>query len=101
MCSADLLVERATPHRVALSPFPQGVLMDPVLVTAAEAAMYTGRPIGTIWRWAHEGRIRTHRKPGGVKKDARYDLWELNPLTPDGPGAPPARPDVAALAAAA
>lgn len=63
--------------------------MDPILVTAREAAIWTGRPVGTIWRWASEGRIRTHRPPGGRKKDARYDLRELPAATDDGPGAAP------------
>lgn len=40
-----------------------------VLVTAKEAAAWTGKAPGTIWRWASEGRITSH---GG-----RYDLDEL------------------------
>lgn len=40
-----------------------------VLVTAAEAAAWTGKAPGTIWRWASEGRITSY---GG-----RYDLDEL------------------------
>lgn len=49
------------------------VLVAPVLITAAEAALYTGRPVGTIWRWASEGRITRH----GTGKAVRYDLAEL------------------------
>lgn len=45
----------------------------PQLVTASDAAHYTGRPVGTIWRWASEGRINRH----GTGKKARYDLREL------------------------
>jgi hypothetical protein len=51
----------------------------PQLVTAADAAYYTGRPIGTIWRWASEGRISRH----GVGKNARYDLRQLDRKTVD------------------
>lgn len=47
--------------------------MPPVLISAAEAALYTGRPVGTIWRWASEGRITRH----GSGKAVRFDLDEL------------------------
>jgi hypothetical protein len=53
--------------------------MSPQLVTAADAAYYTGRPVGTIWRWASEGRIRRYGHGRGV----RYDLRELPRLTVD------------------
>lgn len=43
--------------------------MPPTLISAEDAAYWTGRPVGTIWRWASEGRITRH---GG-----RYDLHEL------------------------
>lgn len=43
------------------------------LVTTEQAALYTGRPVGTIWRWASEGRITRH----GSGKNVRYDLDEL------------------------
>lgn len=43
--------------------------MPPALVRAQDAAYYTGRPIGTIWRWASEGRIGSY---GG-----RYNVHEL------------------------
>lgn len=49
------------------------VPVAPVLITAAEAALYTGRPVGTIWRWASEGRITRH----GRGKAVRYNLHEL------------------------
>lgn len=45
------------------------------LVSATDAAWYTGRPVGTIWRWASEGRITSH---GG-----RYDVRELPGKTVD------------------
>lgn len=51
----------------------------PWLATAADAAYYTGRPVGTIWRWASEGRISRH----GQGKAARYDLRELDRKTVD------------------
>jgi hypothetical protein len=31
--------------------------MLPGYVSAADAAYYAGVPVGTIWRWASEGRI--------------------------------------------
>lgn len=67
--------------------------MDPILVTAAEAALWTGRPVGTIWRWASEGRITTHRAPNARKRDARYDLRELPAATDAGPGRTPPLPE--------
>lgn len=47
--------------------------MPPALATAADAAYYTGRSVGTIWRWASEGRITRY----GHGKQVRYDLREL------------------------
>ncbi|MER6534702.1 helix-turn-helix domain-containing protein [Streptomyces sp900105755] len=49
------------------------------LVTAADAAYYTGRPIGTIWRWASEGRINRY----GHGKNVRYNVRELPGKTID------------------
>jgi hypothetical protein len=43
------------------------------LVSAEDAAWYTGRPIGTIWRWASEGRIGRY----GTGKAVRYNVHEL------------------------
>lgn len=51
----------------------------PWLATAADAAYYTGRPVGTIWRWASEGRINRY----GQGKAARYDLRDLPRKTVD------------------
>ena len=51
----------------------------PWLATAADAAYYTGRPVGTIWRWASEGRISRY----GQGKTARYDLRDLPRKTVD------------------
>jgi hypothetical protein len=53
--------------------------MPPILVTAADAAYYTGRPVGTIWRWASEGRIDRY----GTGKSVRYDLRQLPRKTVD------------------
>lgn len=61
--------------------------MDPILVTAREASVWTGRPVGTIWRWATEDRITIHK--GRTRKDSRYDLRELPAATDDGPGPVP------------
>lgn len=49
------------------------------LATAADMAYWTGRPVGTIWRWASEGRITVH----GHGKNARYNLMELDPAERD------------------
>jgi hypothetical protein len=46
--------------------------------------------VGTIWRWASEGRIKSYR--GRTKKDTRYDLRELPAWTEDGPGRTPELP---------
>ncbi|MPY47144.1 helix-turn-helix domain-containing protein [Streptomyces acidicola] len=56
--------------------------MPPTLISAADAAYYTGRPVGTIWRWASEGRISRY----GHGKGVRYDLHELPPKTVDESG---------------
>lgn len=58
--------------------------MGPVRVTAADASAWTGRPVGTIYRWASEGRITRY---GG-----RYDLRELPAATEAGPGPAPLLP---------
>jgi hypothetical protein len=47
--------------------------MPPGYVTAADAAYYAGVPVGTIWRWASEGRI--HKQ--GKGKAARYRVFDL------------------------
>jgi len=47
--------------------------MPPALVSAADAAYYAGRPVGTIWRWASEGRIGRY----GRGKNVRYNVHEL------------------------
>lgn len=53
--------------------------MPPKLVTTVDAAHYTGRSVGTIWRWASEGRITRY----GSGKQVRYDLLELPAKTVD------------------
>ncbi|MGA5820830.1 DNA-binding protein [Kitasatospora sp. NPDC094028] len=68
--------------------------MEPILVTAREASLWTGRPVGTIWRWASERRISRHETPCGT----RYDLRELPAATDAGPGAAPALPEGCAAA---
>lgn len=47
--------------------------MSPTLVTAPEAALYTGRSVGTIHRWASEGRISRHM----VGKTVNFDIDDL------------------------
>ncbi|GAA2929737.1 hypothetical protein GCM10010446_12900 [Streptomyces enissocaesilis] len=47
--------------------------MPPALVSAADAAYWAGRPIGTIWRWASEGRIGRY----GSGKGVRYNVHEI------------------------
>lgn len=47
--------------------------MPLVYVTATDAAYYAGVPVGTIWRWASEGRIGKT----GKGKAARYSLFDL------------------------
>ena len=80
------------PHTVVHFLRYRGCTIDPILVTATEAALWTGRPVGTIWRWASEGRITTHRTPNSRKRDARYDLRELPAATDSGPGYTPPLP---------
>lgn len=52
------------------------------LATASDVAYWTGRPVGTIWRWASEGRITVH----GHGKQARYNLMEIDPAQRDEDG---------------
>lgn len=65
--------------------FAPGGVVEPLLVSADVAAVWAGRPIGTIYRWASEGRLTRHRTGSGT----RYDLNEIPPKTDDGPGQPP------------
>lgn len=58
--------------------------MPPFLVTEELAVVWTGRPAGTIRRWAAEGRITRH---GHGRGNVRYDLAELNAKTEDEDGA--------------
>jgi hypothetical protein len=53
--------------------------MPLALVSAEDAAWYTGRPVGTIWRWASEGRIGRY----GTGKAVRYNVHELPGRTVD------------------
>lgn len=74
--------------------------MPPKLVGTTDAAHYTGRSVGTIWRWASEGRITRY----GSGKQVRYDLLELPAKTVDELtgearlGEPPQLPDGARAA---
>jgi hypothetical protein len=75
--------------------------MPPALVSAADAAHYAGRPVGTIWRWASEGRIGRY----GSGKNVRYNVFELNKARRDEytgellePGKPPQLPTAARAA---
>lgn len=52
------------------------------LATAADVAYWTGRPIGTIWRWASEGRITVY----GHGKNARYNVMDIDPAIRDEDG---------------
>lgn len=52
------------------------------LATAADVAYWTGRPVGTIWRWASEGRITVH----GHGKNARYNVMDIAPAIRDEDG---------------
>jgi hypothetical protein len=47
--------------------------MLPGYVSAADAAYYAGVPVGTIWRWASEGRIGKT----GRGKHAGYNVFDL------------------------
>lgn len=75
--------------------------MPPGYVTAADAAYYAGVPVGTIWRWASEGRITKT----GRGKNALYLVFDLNKGRRDEhtrdllePGAPPPLPEGAKAA---
>lgn len=75
--------------------------MPPGYVTAADAAYYAGVPVGTIWRWASEGRITK----AGRGKAARYWVFDLNKGRRDEctreliePGKPPPLPEGARAA---
>lgn len=54
-----------------------------VLINAVEASPWTGRPIGTIRRWAFEGRITRHGKGRG---HVFFDVRELPTKTLDPAG---------------
>lgn len=78
ICSNSLRALEAHLNQVGLAHI-QGVNMPLALISAADASYYTGRPVGTIWRWASEGRISRH----GHGKGARYDVRELPGKTVD------------------
>lgn len=48
-------------------------MLPPGYVTASDAAYYAGVPVGTIWRWASEGRITKT----GKGKQAGYNVFDL------------------------
>lgn len=69
--------------------------MPPGYVSAADAAYYAGVPVGTIWRWASEGRIGKT----GKGKTAGYHVFDLPKARRDEytreliePGKPPPLP---------
>ncbi|MGX1129907.1 hypothetical protein RKD49_002097 [Streptomyces glaucescens] len=69
--------------------------MPPGYVSAADAAYYAGVPVGTIWRWASEGRIGKT----GRGKQAGYNVFDLPKARRDEytrellePGKPPPLP---------
>lgn len=55
----------------------------PVLLPPADIAHLLGRPVGTVKRWAHEGRITSH---GGM-----YDWMELRDVAAGRTRVPPVR----------
>lgn len=59
------------------------------LVDTASAIAYCGRPVGTLHRWASEGRIKQHGKVGHGQ--ARWSLTELPQALP-GEALPPPPP---------
>jgi hypothetical protein len=50
------------------------------MVTAELAALYSGRPVSTIRRWAAEGRIKRY---GSGRGNVRYNVFELPRKTVD------------------
>ncbi|CCB73318.1 protein of unknown function [Streptantibioticus cattleyicolor NRRL 8057 = DSM 46488] len=56
----------------------------PVLLSPADTAHLLGRPIGTVKRWAHEGRLTSH--------DGRYDWMELRDVAAGRITCPPRLP---------
>ncbi|MBP5926703.1 helix-turn-helix domain-containing protein [Streptomyces sp. LBUM 1483] len=42
----------------------------PVLMSPSDVAHLLGKPVGTVKRWAHEGRLTSH--------DGRYDFLEVH-----------------------
>lgn len=57
------------------------------LVDTATAVAYTGRPTGTLYCWASEGRVGRYGKPG--RGGARWSLAELPQGLPGQPLPPP------------
>lgn len=60
-------------------------MTEPILVNATEGEAWSGRPRGTIWRWASEGRLTRY----GEGNKTRYDRNEI-PSAEEG-GRPPVR----------
>lgn len=57
------------------------------LADTEAACLYTGRPRGTLYRWAAEGRIARH----GTRAQSRA-LWDLDELPACIPGEPLPKP---------
>ncbi|RPE39768.1 hypothetical protein EDD90_2786 [Streptomyces sp. Ag109_O5-1] len=55
----------------------------PVLLSPSDIAHLIGKPVGTVKRWASEGRITSH--------DGRYDYLEVRDVATGGIKVPPKR----------
>ncbi|MFI5814830.1 DNA-binding protein [Streptomyces sp. NPDC051643] len=55
----------------------------PVLLAPADIAHLIGKPVGTVKRWASEGRITSH--------DGRYDYLEVRDVATGAVRVPPKR----------
>jgi hypothetical protein len=55
----------------------------PVLLSPSDVAHLIGKPVGTVKRWAHEGRITSH--------DGRYDYLEVRDVATGDVKVPPRR----------
>jgi hypothetical protein len=62
----------------------------PVLLSPSDIAHLIGKPVGTVKRWASEGRITSH--------DGRYDYLEVRDVATGSIKVPPKRATLQAAA---
>ncbi|BFP50009.1 hypothetical protein KCMC57_63770 (plasmid) [Kitasatospora sp. CMC57] len=56
-------------------------MATPILLAPSDIAALLNRPVGTIWRWAHEGRLTSY--------DGKYDWTQVTEVASGARKTPP------------